>query len=153
MRKNIIAIAVVAGLLATADVQAADEAEIIASGSVCQPATPVDAASIEYVDGRAMARSSVSVACPLPPVPPGHHQVRAELYMNDHFGNWKTNRCRFINAGSASFDEAVRPHLDSPRIGVAIYRSDDTRIPAHVVVCNLRAGQSVYAATTVVLPL
>ena len=152
MHRNIIA-AGLAGLFAVGTVHAADEAELIAPGSVCQPATPVDAASIEYADGRLMARSSVDVACPLPPVPPAYRQIRAEVYINDYFGNWKANRCRFINAGSAGFDVAVQPHPDSRRIGVAVYRSDDTGIPAHVVVCNLRAGQSVYASTTVVLPL
>ncbi|MDQ2701679.1 MAG: hypothetical protein M3Y70_02450 [Pseudomonadota bacterium] len=152
MRKNIIIVAVLASLLSAGPSQAADESEIIAAGSVCQPATPADGASIDYLEGRTRANAAVDVTCAFPPVPPGYAQVRAELYFSDARGYWSKNRCRFYNAGSARHDARVEPHPASPNIGVARFIVDEVGFPAHAVVCNLLPGQSVYAATTVVRP-
>lgn len=133
-----------AGLLAASATAGAVEMKI-EGGSVCQPATPADAAVISYPEGAVAATAPAQVSCALTGSLPGHRQVGATITFYSDTRDWKKSMCRFVNAfPSRSQDVEVVGIPDREHIGLAEFSGDKAGFVATAAVCTLYPEQLLY---------
>lgn len=144
MSKAYVAPLALAGLLAAS--AAVEAVEVKGEGgSVCQPATPADAAVISHQEGAAVATAPARVACALTGSLPGHRQVGATIAFQSETGKWMKSDCRFFNAfPSRSMVVEVAGIPLREHIGLAEFASEKAGFVAHAAVCTLYPGQMLY---------
>lgn len=122
-------------------------------GAQCQPAEPRYAAYIDHLDGGAMAHADVVVSCALPAVPPGYVKTAVTVSLLDLHRSWGKQGCRAHNLyGNMTGAAPIVPIRGREHLAEASWPVDPRGVVPHAVVCELRAGQKLYALQVEVAP-